>query len=85
MNLPAELRGQVYREFLDGGGRTIVVICARSCRIEGLRVDGKDIYPLYYVRIDGPTTKLFQYCTNHMPSILVSTCITLLHSSNDFP
>ena len=50
MNLPFELRGQVYRELLAGGGQTIVVsadsvlsIWSRSCIIEGPSVHGKDI------------------------------------------
>ena len=50
MKLPVELRGQVYRELLAGGGRTMVVsadsvlsIWSRSCSVEGPSVHGKDI------------------------------------------
>lgn len=50
MKLPAELREQVYREGLIGGGRTIVVSAdkvlstwSRSCKIQGPSPHGKDI------------------------------------------
>ena len=50
MRLPTELREQVYRELLIGGGRTVVVctesvlsVWSRSCNIEGPSAYGKDI------------------------------------------
>lgn len=50
MKLPAELRAQIYREILIGGGRAIVVFAgsefsmwSRSCRMERSNGYGKDI------------------------------------------
>lgn len=50
MELPAEIREQIYRALLIGGGRTIVVsgdnglsVWSRSCKIEGASAFGKDI------------------------------------------